>query len=229
MARSKKEIEIPSFGHKICNAIGNYVYRLVDPRNGETFYVGEGIKDRVFKHLEHFKRDKKSNTYDKIKDIHDSGLEVIHIIHKHNLPDKKTAKMVEAALMESYPGLANRIRGSGGRYGQQNVEQIITKYGPKKLNAQHNLMFVSVNSIQSMRRNLNTAVRSNWGRASDARYVIAVFKGETVDGYVVSDEPQGNEYITQRINKNIQKKYIGKRLPDNLYRGQKSGIKYSYE
>jgi hypothetical protein len=25
-----------------------YVYRLIDPRNGETFYVGKGKEDRVF-------------------------------------------------------------------------------------------------------------------------------------------------------------------------------------
>ena len=222
------EVIIPNFGHNICKKLRNYVYRLVDPRNGETFYVGEGKDDRIFKHLRTFKSGKTSSTYDRIKEIYDSGLEVIHIIHKHNL-DKETAAMVEAALMDAYPGLVNKIRGSGGRYGQRNVEQIITKYGPKKLNAQNNLMFVSVNSTQTVKRNLNAAVKSNWGRAQNARYVIAVFKGETIDGYNIANPPQNNQYITQRINKNIQKKYTGKRLPNNLYRGRKNGIKYSYE
>ena len=27
-----------------------YVYRLIDPCNGETFYVGKGQDDRVFDH-----------------------------------------------------------------------------------------------------------------------------------------------------------------------------------
>ncbi len=29
-----------------------YVYRLIDPRNGETFYVGKGQGNRVFAHAE---------------------------------------------------------------------------------------------------------------------------------------------------------------------------------
>ena len=28
-----------------------YVYRLIDPRNGETFYVGKGKGNRVFQHM----------------------------------------------------------------------------------------------------------------------------------------------------------------------------------
>jgi hypothetical protein len=28
-----------------------YVYRLIDPRNGETFYVGKGQGDRIFQHV----------------------------------------------------------------------------------------------------------------------------------------------------------------------------------
>jgi len=28
-----------------------HVYRLVDPRNGETFYIGKGRGDRVFAHV----------------------------------------------------------------------------------------------------------------------------------------------------------------------------------
>ena len=31
--------------------LGHYVYRLVDPRDGMTFYVGKGQKDRVFDHM----------------------------------------------------------------------------------------------------------------------------------------------------------------------------------
>ncbi len=36
------------FSKAVCQKIGWYVYRLIDPRNGETFYVGKGNYNRVF-------------------------------------------------------------------------------------------------------------------------------------------------------------------------------------
>ena len=40
-----------SFNKRERQALGRYVYRLIDPRNGETFYVGQGRDDRVFQHV----------------------------------------------------------------------------------------------------------------------------------------------------------------------------------
>ena len=33
---------LQSFPQEVIDKIGNYVYRLIDPRNGETFYIGKG-------------------------------------------------------------------------------------------------------------------------------------------------------------------------------------------
>ncbi|MGI9440198.1 MAG: hypothetical protein ACR2OT_04365, partial [Parvibaculales bacterium] len=38
------------FPPEVAKQLGYYVYRLIDPRNGETFYVGKGKNDRVFEH-----------------------------------------------------------------------------------------------------------------------------------------------------------------------------------
>ena len=37
-----------AFPHDVVDKLKHYVYRLIDPRNGETFYVGKGKGDRVF-------------------------------------------------------------------------------------------------------------------------------------------------------------------------------------
>ena len=40
-----------NFSSEVCKALAYYVYRLIDPRNGETFYVGKGKDNRVFEHV----------------------------------------------------------------------------------------------------------------------------------------------------------------------------------
>ncbi len=40
-----------SFSPEVIKELGHYVYRLIDPRNGETFYVGKGKGNRVFHHI----------------------------------------------------------------------------------------------------------------------------------------------------------------------------------
>ena len=52
----KKE-EIKEFSPEVCREIGYYVYRLVDPRNGQTFYVGKGKNNRVFAHAKRALKD----------------------------------------------------------------------------------------------------------------------------------------------------------------------------
>ena len=42
------------FSDAVSQKLGNYVYRLIDPRNGEAFYVGKGKGNRVFAHVRGF-------------------------------------------------------------------------------------------------------------------------------------------------------------------------------
>lgn len=39
------------FSDTVIEKLQFYVYRLIDPRNGETFYVGRGRGNRVFDHV----------------------------------------------------------------------------------------------------------------------------------------------------------------------------------
>lgn len=89
-----------------------YVYRLIDPRTFQTFYVGKGSGDRVFQHVKDVKSliskndDAVSLKSQQIAEILACGKQVISIIHRWGLT-KNEAFEVEAALIDAYPGLTN--------------------------------------------------------------------------------------------------------------------------
>lgn len=101
--------DINSFSTETIEKLKSYVYRLIDPRNGNTFYVGKGKGNRVFEHARNVLKygvneDKESAKNETIQEIIDCGLKVIHIIHRYGMDDQ-TAFEVESALIDAYPGL----------------------------------------------------------------------------------------------------------------------------
>jgi uncharacterized protein len=63
------------FTKEISDRLGYYVYRLIDPRNGETFYVGKGIGNRVFTHGKGELGKDADTLTDKLKRIRDIRVE----------------------------------------------------------------------------------------------------------------------------------------------------------
>src|SRR5438093_7783624 len=94
------------FPADVVQKLKTYVYRLIDPRNGETFYIGKGQKNRVFAHMraeKDLQGDELGNKLKRVREIRLAGFEVAHVIHRHGL-DEATAFEVESALMDAYPG-----------------------------------------------------------------------------------------------------------------------------
>lgn len=117
------------FSPKVCEALGFYVYRLEDPRNGETFYVGRGVNNRVFDHMDEAEDGVRSAKTDRIREIHEAGHHVRPIIHRHALRDADEASTVEAVLIEAYPNLTNQVSGEGTRrFGARSTDSAIRAY-----------------------------------------------------------------------------------------------------
>jgi hypothetical protein len=124
------EIVYDRFSPRVCKELGYYVYRLVDPRNGETFYVGRGVNNRVFDHMEEaeealFAGGGSAKT-ERINEIHRAGMKVQTVIHRYGLRDDAETAVVEAVLIEAYPNLTNQVSGAGTRaFGARSTDTAI--------------------------------------------------------------------------------------------------------
>ena len=75
-----------SFPSEVAEKLKTYVYRLIDPRNGETFYVGKGKGNRVFAHIRaEIESDDPGEKLRRIQEIRSTGFDVAHVIHRHGL------------------------------------------------------------------------------------------------------------------------------------------------
>lgn len=194
--------EISGFPSGVSEKIGNYVYRLIDPRNGETFYVGKGKGNRIFAHadaelkiLENEEDDSASLKVGRIREIKSAGLSVLHVVHRHDIPDAAIFE-VEAALIDAFSGLSNVQGGhESGAKGPMNVLEIIDKYALPTIDADpsEKLVLININRLRdksdvvAIYEQTRLAWRISKRRADAADYVLAVVKGVVVGAFIAEE------------------------------------------
>ena len=181
---------VDSFPQEVVEVLRCYVYRLIDPRNGETFYVGRGKEQRVFDHVsgavdkaDHDALDPKLG---RIHEIRALDMDVAHIIHRHGMSEA-AAKEVEAALIDAYPGLVNRVAGSGSRdRGTRHVDEIVLEYSAEEFVVEEPLILISIGKLWN-ERGVYGAVRGVWKlrmeRAERYNLVLAHVRGVVRGAY----------------------------------------------
>lgn len=241
---------LESFPEEVAAKLKTYVYRLIDPRNGETFYVGKGRGNRVFAHIraeEGLEGDELDNKLKRIRNIRLSGFEVAHVIHRHGM-DEETALEVEAALLDAYPGLTNVAGGTGSdEYGAMHAKEIIRRYAAEPAVFHHRALLISVNRTAAD-TSLYEATRFAWKisqtRAKQAEVILSTLKGLIVGAFIAEDWlPATTEYFPGREESpgrlgfvgheappEIQDLYVGKRVPDEYRKaGAANPVKYTWK
>lgn len=177
------------FSQKVIEALGHYVYFLVDPRDDYIFYVGKGVGNRVFQHIQEAgDSQNQSHKVDRIREIDDAGLQVVHKILRHGLKSEDAAFEVEAAAIDML-GISNLTNQQSGHYandyGLRSTEEIIAIYEAEPV--QTDLPIILVNVNKKYFRGMTTdelyhAVKEKWvigERRQNAKFAVATYRGLT--------------------------------------------------
>ncbi len=223
------------FTAEIKKQLGYYVYRLIDPRNGETFYIGKGKDNRVFDHASgNIREEEEGQDSEKLKRIREiklSNFEVGHVIHRHGLSNS-TALEVEAALLDAYPSTTNIAGGhDSGERGARHAQEIIQEFSAKEAVFRHNVIAIKINR-SATEKSVYNAVRYAWkldkNRAEKSSYVLAVINGlivgvfepeawfpATPEFFPAYEQTRHGRigFVGKEAPNNIANLYLGKRLP----------------
>src|SRR5512147_1886863 len=136
------------FSEAVAAKLQHYVYRLIDPRNGNTLYVGRGQGNRVFSHAAGQQEAKDPEETEELKlktirRIKNAGFAVEHVIHRHGMSEKE-AMEVESALIDAYPGLTNVQPGFENDRGVMHAEEVICLYEAPEAELKHRLVLINV-------------------------------------------------------------------------------------
>lgn len=237
------------FTPEVSEKLRYYVYRLIDPRNGETFYIGKGTGNRVFAHVRGelgSDADLLTEKLQRIREIRVAGFEVAHVIHRHGM-DEATAFEVEAALIDAYPEATNLVSGrSTDERGLMHANQIIERYEALEAVFQHKAVLINVNRSATEEESVYEAVRYAWKldpkKAARAELVMAVLQGLiigvfTADKWLAATpenfpgtpaERSGRwGFVGNEAPAPIAALYLRRRLPDAMRkRGAANPVRY---
>ena len=240
------------FSLEVMEQLQYYVYRLIDPRNGQTFYVGKGKGNRVFAHVndalktfdgesyEDNEEDDVSAKIQQIRDIRNAGLEVIHVIQRYGLTEKEAFE-VESALIDAYGELTNIQSGHASERGVNNAEVLQRELSYEEYeepDLKYIIIKINDRVLQERNNDVYETVRSAWkvnqSKIKAYKYCLAVLNGIVKNVYMIDEwqpDHRGREgryeFTGKEAPEDIRSMFINKRIPEKYRKkGMASPVLY---
>ena len=233
------------FPVSVIERLGFYVYTLTDPLTSKVFYVGKGMGNRVFAHVnEAIESPSEADKIGKIREIHAHGQEVRYEIIRHGMAETEALE-VESALID-FIGLADLTNQVSGHHmdvrGRMTVAEIIAAYQAKPISIAEPVLLIIVNRL--FERNLSAErlyeiTRGNWVlgvRRNRAAYAFAVFRGVVREVYRIHSwfqaqarTPEQKQQSRWRFEGEVAQElrhYIGGSVTAYLNPGAQNPVKY---
>ncbi len=164
----------------VVDALGFYVYLLIDPRDNRVFYVGKGLGDRCFAHLDEATHTAADSTGDypklaKIRAVGETGNAVKIELLRHGL-DEDSAFAVEAAVIDllGMTDLTNRVTGHDtSQVGRMTLAEVNAAYGAQPVAIDPDDAVMLIRIAREFRRGITDddlySSTRGWWRVSSTR------------------------------------------------------------
>ena len=244
--------QFPYFKDVLLDRIGHYVYALIDPRNDQIFYIGEGKGNRLYSHVaeKQISEDMRSAKLSTIHEIKQGGQEVQYLILRHGLT-KKEARLIESVLIDllrhrgqdfGAADLANLQSGhKSWSHGLMTSDEIQRRYVSAELDTlPEDAMLININRKYTRfddSEGVLEAVKGNWvmakWRTEEIKYVLAEFQGFVIEVFEVTawrhhpEIGRSGRYSFSGVPApdDVRNRYLNRRLPKK--RGQSNLIRYT--
>lgn len=238
------------FKQTVIEALKNYVYCLVDPRDNKIFYIGKGKGNRVFDHVKGAVQNENEENLKMttIREIQNAGKEVLHYIIRHGIEDENDAFLVESVLIDlltydkfNTESVLTNIQAGHHQWneGIKSIGDINALYDCAPLVPDENdkLILININKSYDLkeRENIYEATRKYWRldgyKARKADYVLATYRGvvravfKPSEWYRSVKSPGRWEFNGEEVENSP---YLNKSVTNFIKPGNQNPIKYIY-
>lgn len=185
---------VDRFPRNVVSLLGHYVYAYVDPRDNSVFYIGKGVGQRAFAHLDDFSKPT-------IAELQNLGLKPQIELLKWGLTDAE-AIIVESTAIDLYglDKLNNRVAGHHGM--RADVRQVISELAAPPISITHPCILFTLSRqfrYDMTAGELYDATRAAWKlrvkRAEKAEFAMGVYRDVIQEVYVAEAWVRGHSTI----------------------------------